>query len=182
MGRKLLAGLAFLALGTAQAASAQTIRPWLHVQVDEGTKSKVNVHLPLSLVQIALASAPDTVFSDGHFRLHTGDSRLSVVDMRKMWRELKDAGDTDFVTVEEDDETVTVSRKGELVLVRVDNPSKKESVRVDMPVSLVDVLLAGDGDKVDVQRAFDEIAKRRGDVVNVKDSHSTVRVWIDERN
>lgn len=182
MTRKLLAGLAFLALAGSMPASAQTIRPWLHVQVDEGSKSKVNVHLPLSLVQIALAAAPETVFSDGHFRLHTGDSKLSVVDMRKMWQELKNAGDTDFVTVEEDDETVTVSRKGDLVLVRVDSPTKKESVRVDLPVSLVDVLLAGEGDTVDVQKAFDEISKRRGDVVNVKDAHSTVRVWIDERN
>ncbi len=182
MGRRVLAGLAVLALSATGVASAQTIRPWLHVQVDEGAKSKVRVQLPLSLVQIALAAAPDTVFSDGHFRLHTGDSKLSVVDMRKMWHELKGAGDTDFVSVEDGDETVTVSRKGDLVLVRVDSPGKKESVRVDLPVSLVDVLLAGEGDKIDVQKAFDEIAKRRGDVVNVKDAHSTVRVWIDERS
>jgi hypothetical protein len=182
MARKVLAGLALFVLAGAGAASAQTLRPWLHVQVDEGDKSRVSVNLPLSLVQIALASAPQTVFSDGHFRLHSGDSRLSVVDMRKLWQELKGAGDTDFVTVEEDDETVTVSRKGDLVLVRVDSPTRKESVRVDLPVSLVDVLLAGEGDQVNIQQALAEISKRRGDVVNVKDAKSTVRVWIDERN
>lgn len=182
MGRKVLTGLAVLALTASGSVSAQTIRPWLHVQVDEGAKSKVKVQLPLSMVQIALATAPETFFSDGNFRLHAGDSKLPISDMRKMWHELKGAGDTDFVTVEEDDETVTVSRKGDLVLVRVDSPGKKESVRVDLPVSLVDVLLAGEGDKIDVQKAFEEISKRRGDVVNVKDARSTVRVWIDERN
>jgi hypothetical protein len=182
MQRNVLMGLAFLALAGGPLASAQTVRPWLHVQVDENSRSKVNVNLPLSLVQIALAAAPQSVLSDGHFRLHTGDSRLSVVDMRKLWQELKGAGDTDFVTVEEEDQTVTVSRKGDLVLVRVDSPDKKEAVRVDLPVSLVDVLLAGDGEEVDLQKAFAELSKRRGDVVNVKDAHSTVRVWIDERS
>jgi hypothetical protein len=167
----------------AAGAQAQGGRPWLHVQVDEGTKSKVNVNLPLSLVQIALASAPETVFKDGHFKLHAGsDHRLSLADMRKLWQELKDAGDTDFVTVEEEDETVSVSRKGDLVLIRTQKTGGKESVRVDVPVSLVDVVLAGEGDQVDVQKAFAELSKRRGDVVNVTDANSTVRVWIDERN
>jgi hypothetical protein len=164
-------------------AGAQTPRPWLHVQVNEGARSKVNVNLPLSLVQVALASAPDTVVKDGHFQFHGSEgSRLSVADMRKLWKELKDAGDTDFVSVEEEDETVNVSRKGDLVMIRTQKTGSKEAVRVDVPVSLVDVMLSGEGDQVDLQKAFAELAKRRGDVVNVTDDDSTVRVWIDERN
>jgi len=182
MKRKVLAGLTFGILVGAGSASAQGLKPWLHVQVDEGSKSKVSVNLPMSLVEIALASAPQTLISDGHFKLHCGNSRLSVTDMRKMWKELKAAGVTEFVTVEDEHESVNVARKGELVQVRVDNPSNKEAVRVDVPLSLVDVLLSGEGDQIDVRAAIGELSKRRGDIVHVSDATSQVRVWIDERN
>ena len=182
MKRKVVVGLAFGVLVATASTSAQGLKPWLHVQVDEGSKSKVSVNLPLSLVEIALASAPQTVLSDGHFKLHCGDSRLSVADLRKMWKELKAAGDTEFVTVEDENETVNVARKGDLVQVRVDNPKNKETVRVDVPLSLVDVLLSGEGDQIDVRAAVAELSKRRGDIVHVTDATSQVRVWIDERN
>ncbi len=182
MKRKMLAGLGFGVLVAASAASAQGVKPWLHVQVDQGSKSKVSVNLPLSLVEIALAAAPQTLFSDGHFKLHCGDSRLSVADMRKLWKEVKATGDSQFVSVEEEDETVSVARKGELVLIRVAKPSNKQSVKVDVPVSLVDAMLAGEGDEIDVRTAFAELAKRRGDIVHVTDANSQVHVWIDERN
>ncbi len=182
MKRKVLAGMAFGILAAASTASAQGVRPWLHVRVDEGSKSKVSVNLPLSLVEIALASAPQTLLSDGHFKLHCGDSRLSVAEVRKMWKELKAAGDTEFVTAEDENKTVNVARKGDLVQVRIDNPKDKETVRVDVPLSLVDVLLSGEGDQIDVRAAVAELSKRRGDIVHVTDATSQVRVWIDERN
>ncbi len=182
MKRKGLAGLAFGILVAASAASAQGAKPWLHVQVDEGSKSKVAVNLPLSLVEIALAAAPQTLFSDGHFKLHTGDSRLSLADIRKLWKELKATGDSEFVSVEQEDETVSIARKGELVLIRVAKPSNQESVKVDLPVSLVDAMLAGEGDEIDVRAALADLSKRRGDIVHVTDANSQVHVWIDERN
>ena len=56
-------------------------------------------------------------------------------DMRKSWAELKNAGDTEIVTVEDKDETVRISRKGDVVEVRVERPGSNEGVRVDVPVS-----------------------------------------------
>ena len=51
-----------------------------------------------------------------------------------------------------------------------------------MPVSLVDALLSGEGDEVNIQAAVAELQKRRGDIVRVHDSDSNVRIWIDEQN
>jgi hypothetical protein len=179
-----LLGLGALALGAAVPGSAQTAKPgakpWIHVQVEEANGSKVNVNLPLSLVQIGLKAAPDPVIGHGHIRLGN-HSDLKVADLRKLWAELKATGDADLVSVEDEGETVSVKRQGDLVLVRVDNPGKKEQVRVDVPLALVDALLASDGETLNLDAALAELAKRRGDIVTVNDGGDKVRVWIDER-
>jgi hypothetical protein len=51
---------------------------------------------------------------------------------------------------------------------------------VEIPVDVVDALLSGPGDELDVRAALGQLQKRRGDVVRVNDEHSTVRVWISE--
>jgi hypothetical protein len=44
----------------------------------------------------------------------------------------------------------------------------------------VDALFSAPGDTLDLKGAFLQLQKRRGDIVRVKDSNSSVRVWIDE--
>ena len=167
---------------TALQAQVGTAAAWLHVRVEEGKGSKVSVNLPLTVVEAALKAAPETIASDG--KLHLGRDRhdLSVADMRRIWAELKAAGDTELVSVEEKDETVKVARRGDLVQVRVERVGSGEEVRVDVPVSLVDAALAGDGDTIDVKALVRELAKRRGDVVHVNEKDNKVRIWIDESN
>ena len=55
-------------------------------------------------------------------------------------------------------------------------------VRVEVPVSLVDALLSGEGESANIQAAVAELQKRRGDIVSVREEDSTVRVWIDDQN
>lgn len=156
---------------------------WLHVRVDEhGKSSKVSVNLPLAVVEAALSAAPQKIVDKGRIKIDVGraDHDLSLAEMRKIWQDLKAAGDTEIVTVEQEDETVKVSRKGDLVLVRVSKPSEKEEVHVDVPVNLVDAVLAGEGDSVDVKAVIRELRSQRGDIVRVNDKNSAVRIWIDE--
>jgi hypothetical protein len=170
----------------APAAQAQvgTAAAWLHVRVEEGSKgSKVSVNLPLAVVEAALKAAPDAIATDGKFRIGLHDHHnLSVADMRRMWAELKSAGDTELVSVEEDDETVKVARKGDVVQVRVNRTDGASAVSVDVPVSLVDAALAGEGETIDVKALVKELSKRRGDVVHVDEKDNKVRIWIDESN
>ena len=180
---------AVLALGgmvlPAPAAQAQvgTAAAWLHVRVEEAKGSKVSVNLPLTVVEAALKAAPDAIATDGKFRIGLHDHHnLSVADMRRMWAELKSAGDMELVSVEDKDETVKVARRGDVVQVRVERTGSGEEVRVDVPVSLVDAALAGDGDTIDVKALVRELAKRRGDVVHVNEKDNKVRIWIDESN
>jgi hypothetical protein len=176
-----VAGLLSVAL-LAPAAAAQS-KAWLHVQVEEAKGSKVHVNVPLSLAEIALKSAPKAIVDDHHIRFGR-HNEFKVSDMRRLWAELKAAGDTDFVTVQDESDggTVKVSRKGDLVQVRVTGDRRDGNVTVDVPVSLVDALFAGDGDEVDVQGALRELSKRRGDIVRIEGGNDNVRVWIDEGN
>lgn len=161
---------------------------WLHVRVDEskggkqGKGSKVRVNVPLSVVEAALAAAPEKFVEKGRIKIDMGrdDHDLSLAEMRRIWKELKNAGDTELVSVEEEDENVTVARKGDVVQVRVTNDRQQEQVHVDVPVNLVDAMLAGEGDSVDVQAVIRELRARRGDIVRVTDRDSAVRIWIDE--
>jgi hypothetical protein len=155
---------------------------WLHVRVEEPSRSsKVSVNLPLTVVEAVLAAAPDTVVREGRLHLGREHHGLSVAEMRKIWAELKNAGDTELVTVEKKDETVKVARQGDLVQVRVQREGR-EAVKVDVPLSLVDAALAGEGDAIDVKALVKELGKRRGDVVQVDEKDSKVRIWIDESN
>jgi hypothetical protein len=198
MGRMaLIGGLGAVVVGAGLVAGSGAVQAqpnagaasgaWLHVRVEDkrmdgGKSSKVSVNLPLPLVEVALQAAPEKFIKKGH--IHFGHHHdLSMADLRKMWQELKNAGDTDFVTVEEDDETVRVGRKGDVVQVRVQKlrgTEKKEEVVVDVPVALMDIVLASDDDQVDAKAVIRELAKRRGDIVRVTDNGNTVRVWIDE--
>jgi len=182
-----LAGLSALMLagtvGTAR-AQAPARKAWVHVRVEEANRqSKVSVNLPVTVVEAALQAAPEEILSHGHIHLgKMGKRDLSVSDLRKAWNEMKATGDAEFATVEDEDETVRVARAGNVMLVHVDKPSGKESVRVEIPIEVVDALFSGQGEELNLRAGFAELQKRRGDIVRVKDNDSTVRIWIDEGN
>ena len=162
---------------------AQT--PWIHVAVSESGEKAANVkiNLPLSVVQVALEAAPEHIVSKGHIHLNHADQDIDIENLRKMWNELRESGDADLVTVEKDDETVTIRRDGDYLRIHVDKrgeDEQDEEVRIDVPVSVVDALLAGDGDELNLRDALSELGKERGDVVRVETSDTKVRIWIDE--
>jgi hypothetical protein len=179
-----LAGIAALVLATPVRSAAPAGKAWVHVRVEEANRqSKVSVNLPVTVVEAALQAAPEEFLSNGHIHLgKMGNKDLSVSDLRKAWNELKATGDAEFATVEDEDQTVRVARAGNLMLVHVDKPSGKESVRVEIPIEVVDALFSGQGEELNLRAGFAELQKRRGDIVRVKDNDSTVRIWIDEGN
>jgi len=194
MRKSILAGVGLLALSVlpAATAAAQTGTVWLHVRVEEVKQaSKVSVNLPMAVVEAVLKASPEII--EKHGKIHIGDHHgMKMADLRKVWKELAAVGDAELVTVESEDENVKVMRKGDLVQVFVDNKAKPgkdgkaakggEEVRVEVPVSLVDAFLSGEGEEGNFEAAVAELQKRRGDIVRVKDDDSNVRIWIDEQN
>jgi len=193
--RKIVAGAAFVALAVLPGAASAQTGAWLHVRVEEAQKaSKVHVNLPMSVVEAVLKASPGLI--EEHGKVHIGHHHgLKLADLRKAWKELAAVGDAELVTVESEDENVRIVRKGDIVQVLVDKPAAEaapgakgakargpEEVRVEVPVSLVDALLSGEGEQPNIEAAVAELQKRRGDIVRVRDADSNVRIWIDEQN
>ena len=179
----LAAGLGALVTVPAPRLLAQpAATPWVHIRVEEQDKpSKVSVNLPLSVVQAALRSSPETLGKHGRVQLGRHEE-MSVADFRRLWTELKGAGDADLVTVEEEGQSIRVGRRGEIVEVRVEKPKGTAQAHVQVPVGLVDALLSSEGDELNIEAAIAELEKRRGDIVQVDDENGSVRIWIDEGN
>jgi len=181
MNRTLLA--VSLAL-TFAAIPLQAQTPWIHIEVDENEAdaSHVKVNLPLSVVQIALEAAPEKIVDDGKIRMHHIDEDLDVEDLRRMWNELRSAPDSELVTIQEKEETVSIRRQGDQILVEVDNRKDGDTVHVRVPVTVVDALFSGEGQELNLKGAISELKSLRGDIVRVDDGETKVRIWIDEKD
>lgn len=176
----IVVGVAVATLQFAGPALAQDAGAWLHVRVEDPRRQgTVAVNLPMAVVELALRAAPHHLGSHGHVKLGRHGDGIGVADLRRMWKELEATGDAELVRVEEQDQKVRVARAGELVLIHVDKPGD-ESVRVELPTDVVDALLSGEGDELNVAAALARLQKRRGDIVRVKEKDHSVRVWIDE--
>jgi len=189
MNRKLLSlaigGAMLLSVGAT--AHAQTAG-WIHVRVTEDEGTSVNVNLPMSLISVAMELAQKHAFDgdmdfgdefDGRVRFGHGND-FEVEDIRRMWTELRDAGDADYVQVQDGDENVNIYRRGDIVYIEVDEDGD-DKVRLQVPFSVVDVLLDGEGDELNLVGALEEMASsNNGEILQVNDGDTTVRIWIDD--
>jgi hypothetical protein len=182
MNRTLLA--ASLALVFAAATPLQAQTPWIHIEVDESKDetSRVKVNLPLSVVSIALEAAPEKIVDHGRIRIHHTDEDLDVEDLRRMWNELRSAPESEWVSVEKEDETVSIRRQGEQIRVEVDDRRDGDTVHLELPVAVVDALFSGEGQELNLKEAISELKALRGDIVRVHDGETRVRIWIDEKD
>ena len=178
----LLAALLIVPAGAVRAqqeADAELEDSWIHVRVQERGEDKVEINLPLRLVDVAI-EANDTEQFAADF--HLGEKHgVSVEDLRRTWEELRDAGDVEFVNVRDGDERVRVYRRGDRVHVDVDEDGK-EKVRIELPAPVVDALLSGQGERLDLAAAARELARSQsGEIVRIDDVESRGRVWVARR-
>ncbi len=179
----LVAGLFGVAVSVVAAQDTEP-QPWLHVQVtgeDDGAEN-VALNLPLSAAEPLLALVPHRILSDGQLSLAGREVPVNVGAMRDLWRVLMEVGDTEFVTVDGADETVRIAREGDQIAVKVEDRDEEgaETVDIQLPIVVVDALLAGDGDTLNVRAAIERLGELRGDIVRVSEDARQVRIWIDE--
>ena len=171
------AGLA-LVLGAAGMASASNL--WLHVRVDESDGAKVKVNVPISMVEKAIAMVPDEHFRDGKLHFDEWGDHMDTAQLRELWQEIKDSPDMTFVTVEEDDEFVRVWKEAGYLKVNVAEHDKNEKVDVQVPLAVVDALLSGEGDELNIEAAIRALVDEgEGELVTVTGDDEQVRVWVD---
>ncbi len=172
------------AAGAASAQQAPSSERWLHVRVEstDARGEMVRVNVPLSLAEKVLPAI-------NHDRIHNGkvtfDGRMDGVDLRAVLQAVRDSRDGEFVTVQSRDGDVRVAKQDGNLLVHVrDLHGRKDGrVEVRVPMTVVDALVSGGGNELDLLAAIRALSAH-GDVelVTVKDNQNTVRVWVDSRN
>ena len=161
---------------------AQQSGVWIHIRVhelDEGGKN-VSLNLPLAFAEAATGMLPEGAKAKGIRKLQA--KGVSLTDIRRAWTQLKASGDAEFVSVEEEGKRTTVAREGDYIRVRVvDLASNAHRARIDLPVSAVDALFSGQGEKIDLGAAVAQLRTERGEIVRVDDEKKRIRIWIDEQ-
>jgi hypothetical protein len=187
MLKKTVTLLATLVMIPTAAALAQPVGSedgagsWIHVRVDEPDGTQVSLNLPLSMVDVAFQIAETNGFDESDLRLDP-DGDVQVEDLRRMWRELENAGDADFVDIRDGDEHVRVFRRGDQVHVHIDEDGRK-TVRIEMPPRIVDALLGSEGNRLDLPAAARELGRSgKQEMVRIDDDGTRVRIWVDRNS
>ncbi|MFZ0211661.1 MAG: hypothetical protein WBE20_04475 [Candidatus Acidiferrales bacterium] len=178
--RNCLVGLAALCVGTIALAAPPS--RYLHVKVDDASnQEKVRVNIPLSLVETVLPAINHGQFHNGE--IDCGDLRANGVDLRMILDAVKNAPDGEFVTVQERENNVRVSKSNGNLIVHVIDKDDKKKVDVTIPWTVAQALASGSDKQINIEAAIQALEKA-GDttLVTVTDEDQTVRVWIDSRN
>ena len=177
--RAIAAALFFVLL--CQSVAVAATNRWLHVRVDEGLKGEqVKINLPLALVESMLPLVKEEHLAMG--RVHLEQRGVSVSDLRPMWDILKAQGDVMLAEVQSSSSDVRVFIEGDYFHVESTEASEN-TVNVNVPVPVVDALLSGEGDEINLAAAIRVLGQMGAqEIVSVQDEDTTVRVWIDESN
>lgn len=169
---------------TGSATTEKTER-WLHVRVNctSGKGETVRVNIPLELAEKVLPAV-------NHDRLHNGkvridSDRVNDVDLRALMDAIRTAKDGEYVTVQGDDNDVRVAKEGNHLIIHVVDKAglKKSQVEVKVPMKVIDALLSAGKDELDLVAALHALgAQGDTELVSVKDSENTVKVWLDSKN
>jgi hypothetical protein len=161
---------------------------WLHVRVEDGGQDGeiVRVNLPLSLAEKVLPAIHTKEFHEG--KVKVSEAKFEDVDVRAILEALRTAPENEFVSVQGSHEDVRVAKSGGNLLVKVreakdKEKGKTETVEVSIPFAVVDALLSGNQDELDVLAAVRALGAIGDTVlVTVNDKDSKVRIWVDARN
>lgn len=179
--RVAIATVALTALFTVSQASAADL--WFHVKVNEtgGNQENVVVNLPISIVEAALPLIPQEAMQQGNIRIDSQE--FDAVKLRALWQQVQGSPDQTYITVKSNDESIEVAKeRGYLIARTLESRQGGSKVSARIPLSVVDALLTGEGNTLNIQAALAAlVAEGEGELVTVSDDKSHVRVWIDSQ-
>lgn len=188
--KKTLPGLVVLALAlvllarpvAAQTAPAQPADRWLHVKIEDAKQNEsVRVNLPLRVAEAILPALNLDVIKNGRVKIE--EVNAHGVDLRALLEAVRTLDDGEFVTVESEGDTVRVAKEGRHLIAHIrEKGDAQEEVAVKVPFALIDALLSGEKDELNVAAAIRVLNQLGDDVyVNITSREESVRVWVDAK-
>ena len=182
----------------AQTASAAKDQ-WIHIRVDNKDSSgeTVRVNVPIELAEKVLPTINKDKLHNG--KVHIDSAHMEDVDLRALLDAIRTSKDGEYVTVQSHENDVRVAKSAGYLLIHVTDKnahkaetktkdgktiaSHESNVEIKVPMKVVDALFSAGKDELDVVAALHALSAN-GDMelVSVKDSENTVRIWIDSKN
>lgn len=184
----------------AQTASTTTKDQWIHVRVDNKDSSgeTVRVNVPIELAEKVLPAINKNNLHNG--KVHIDSAHMEDVDLRALLDAIRTSKDGEYVTVQSKENDVRVAKSAGYLLIHVTDKTsnlvsdakgthskaavpKESKVEIKVPMKVVDALFSAGKDELDVVAALRALsANGDTELVSVKDSENTVRIWIDSKN
>jgi hypothetical protein len=167
-----------LLVGGLASAQEATATRWVNVNVNEpATGTKVEVHLPLSLVMSVLDGVKVDHFDAGKVKLDVD----ADVDLPKILAAVAQAPDGKFVKVEDPEADVEVTKQAGMLLVHVvGKGADHEVVDVKLPAEVLNAITVDGSNQLDVKALLASLAALpNGDLVTVTSADANVRIWIE---
>jgi len=166
-------------------ATAEKGERWLHVRVisTDGGGETVRINVPLELAEKVLPAVNHDRLHNGKLRIDSSD--VNDVDLRAVMDAVRTAKPGEYVTVQCDANDVRVAKEGNHLIIHAldKGGSKKSQVEVQVPMKVIDALLSAGKDELDLVAALHALgAQGDTELVSVKDSENTVKVWLDSKN
>lgn len=183
MRRTYRAALGVMALAiaaglTTAAAAAEDPAIWLRVEIGGNAEEHGNVKimLPISLIEVVVDSV-DTSKVMSEIKMEKG------IDLAKMWRQVRNLDESEFVRIDSDDAKVRVYKDARNFRVTVHEPGfEQPNVEVKIPFSMMDYLFE-EGRKE--FKLSEMISSLRGQLpltlVEAKHDGESVTVWLEEK-
>jgi hypothetical protein len=178
MSRKAAAITILSILLCGSTAVAQSTR-WFHVNVQSGGPDgeRVSVNIPLKLVETVLPMIEQKEFVQGEIELD--ELPLTVNQMREIWRTLQTEGDFELASIKDKDVNLRIYKEGDFLHVR-SNENAKDKISINIPAAVVDALLSGESDELNITAAVKMLTQSDVDeIARIEDGEDTVRVWVD---
>jgi hypothetical protein len=182
-------------------ASTRTTEQWIHVRVEskEEHGETVRVNVPVEMAAKVLPAINKDNLHDGKVRIDS--HHMNDVDLRAILDAVRSSRDGEYVTVQGSDNDVRVAKSAGYLYIHVtdkgtgkkaatkDGKTEAKSVgheskvEIKVPMKVVDALFSAGKDELDLVAALKALSAH-GDteLVTVKDSENTVRVWVDSKN
>ena len=180
--------------------SAKATEQWIHVRVEskEDHGETVRVNVPVEMAAKVIPAINKDNLHDGKVRIDS--SHMNDVDLRTILDAVRTSRDGEYVTVQGGGNDVRVAKSAGYLYIHVTDKSvgkkaakdgkteaksagNESKVEIKVPMKVVDALFSAGKDELDIVAALKALSAH-GDteLVTVKDSENTVRIWVDSKN
>ncbi|HET7109074.1 MAG TPA: hypothetical protein VFI38_19830 [Candidatus Acidoferrum sp.] len=183
-------------------STGKTTEQWIHVRVEskEDRGETVRVNVPVEMAAKVLPAINKNNVHDGKVRIDS--SHMNDVDLRTILDAVRTSRDGEYVTVQGSENDVRVAKSAGYLYIHVSDKSegkkaaakdgkaeakvsagRESRVEIKVPMKVVDALFSAGKDELDLVAALKALSAH-GDteLVTVKDSENTVRIWVDSKN